>query len=969
MKKHKLIYWWRVFTVVLFILICLRLVFLRREVVYKGYEATNPVKIEFEIDLCYKTYIESDHCFQINGTSYDEINKTVFNDEIELPISCYTKKFRSKPVKDIISEFENWNISKLAIVKSETSDINKANLQYLLFDGNVCVKHEFVIPSRKNETSTFVIKSNQNNNQKFEVYLTYTRTYGKGGKYRTKKTHLFTRNCWGKGKNSEKAYKCTETGKNIIFEIDYYSAKNLEYPFETNCVIRKGQIKTQNDCYEDCVKEERKYHLLTYNQNDDFLLDYNKTSNLKDLLEKCSKLCYQGDCKTTRFYIEDIHETNSDNRPINAIIINLKSIDYRTESFPLFPIPKLLWMFTTFFSIFFGVNFYGLFLKSTNLYNLSIVRNKKRLKKNKKLLWGLTIVAFIGLSLGLIVEKIVFNFGKTDDYVYLMKESIKERSVSVSVCFDLCNILNDESEFKNNCSEKTMNKTVKELIESTWDANRFKTVASMRNSARIYPIRQDDYEIPVFFRDFKKCFLLYYEAKNYWSHFPLQRISRIHINITNVTYSHFYIEDGYHFPKIESTPAKKSVLHMVDIIKKRPRDGCIYYKDYKNIQLRSRDSYIQDCIIKKSIEKNYSLPTNVNLIINNENRSNLYFFKDDNRFKELEKECENGFNQSDCENIVTFLTYKETFDERDNISINLTPFIYERKPVDDECFLIVLNRIVSFLILFTGFSIKEFSNLLISVYFVSIFSFYNYQSTKRIFYLIMSLLFLIHFLFLFNYLILPMIESSSNHFVYEIKLPEIRFCYKTEIYLDSYTYTFNKLEDETLNFSQILNEIKIYGDDNKVVTKLNFDNFILERTSFYPIIGEVVNFVFKKNGHNGKLYYFYFDDLKCFNFIIKSSKTSENVKIHFKKLQKLVSISFNLKEIDKKKVFIFLNKRFNREFDWNMPFNSSEYNFKFVSIENYYQDDYWYLKNFILWLKNLLHSMTTNLQYDIHYMS
>ena len=305
------------------------------------------------------------------------------------------------------------------------------------------------------------------------------------------------------------------------------------------------------------------------------------------------------------------------------------------------------------------------------------------------------------------------------------------------------------------------------------------------------------------------------------------------------------------------------------------------------------------------------------------------------------------------------MTSKETFEERDNITINLTPFIYENKPVDDESFLIVLNRIVTFLVLFTGFSIKEFSNLVISLYFASIFSFYDYQPAKRIFYLIIFLLFLIHFLFLYNCLIHPMIESSYNHFVHQIELPDIRFCYKTEIYLDFYNYTFKKLEGETLNFSHILNEITIHGDDNKVATKLNFSNFT-PKIIFNPIVGDLDGWVFGEK-ELPILYSFYFDDLKCFNFVIESNKTSTNIHTQFKKLQKLFSISFNLTKIDleKKKVFLFLNKRSDRDFDWNMQLTSSAYNFKFAYIESYYQDDYWYIKNLLLWLKNLLEEAST----------
>ena len=73
-----------------------------------------------------------------------------------------------------------------------------------------------------------------------------------------------------------------------------------------------------------------------------------------------------------------------------------------------------------------------------------IEKNFIKISKNPFLI--LAIISITGLSLSLILEKVLFDFGKNNDEISLRKETIEDRNVSVSVCFDLCDII--KTEFK-----------------------------------------------------------------------------------------------------------------------------------------------------------------------------------------------------------------------------------------------------------------------------------------------------------------------------------------------------------------------------------------------------------------------------------------------------------------------------------------------------------------------------------------
>ena len=766
MDKYSFAKFWQAFTIFLLTLISIHLWLLSREVIYVGYypKSTSSYQPMFEIDLCYRTYIESDQC-EPDSTG-KKIDKLEFNCDLELRIGCYTEVLRPKKASKIIDKFKECDISNWFSVKTETALVIKTGKELWLFNGFVCVKHKFQINNKKVKSQYLIQNSTEHPKaalQPFDAYMTYSREFSESGeKYGTKKTHFFRRNCW---KIDNETSKCTETDKKLIFETNFYSAHHLEAPFITDCVNRnKPNESSQNDCYENCIKKKRNLHLLTYGENDSSILDYSKTSDkqVSELLEGCASKCLQEDCQAMGFLSEDIHEDTHVNLQQellagSSMIINLGLKAFGAKAIPLLGTAKVLWMFSAFFSTFFGANFYGLLLKSANLSgfhmfpSLSIAQQRK--KYRKPILIAATIT-MLSVGLSLVLENVLFDFGTEKSHVFLKKESIEERNVSVSVCFDLCKIIKKEFRLKDaslsseKCKDEFLiEKTLGELDAITWNVSDFKSRASMRNNARVYPIRQKEFEVLYFFRDLKKCFFLFYEAKNYWPHFSMQRYSRIYINITGRSYSHFFITDGRSFPDFDSVPSRRSVLHKVEI--NRAKTDCINFSTLGCPLVTTKDNLIQRCIIEETKNKSDNrLPTGVNLPISVNSRLSDYDLgsKFYNSSKEIEKLVEKCVRKSkkagkECYFVRTKLSHKGVFDELDHISVNLSPLIYKIAPLDDENALIVFNRILSFLLIFTGFSVKQVLDTFMSACYLTSLSYFNLKLTRRPLYLALFLVF------------------------------------------------------------------------------------------------------------------------------------------------------------------------------------------------------------------------------------
>lgn len=478
---------WKSFTLFTFVLVCWELVFLSREVVHRGVEKKISNLSEIDIDICYPLFLDYSDCYHIeNFGTYDENDsKKVFQkinftcDFKNNRITCVTKGFKKLKIGEVIEKFKGCNLSDLESVEIETG--RPIGLSYEYYYGYICVKHKFSVQNR-NETSKITIKSNQKQNE-FRAFITLNLTY-EDGLYRTKRTQFINRKCW----KEENENECTETNKKIFLEMSLYSAKNLQHPYATNCLDRGN--KTQNDCYEECVKEKKNFYHLTYYEKDNFSLEYDR-QDANQVLKECGDACNQEDCQILGLYLDNLFiRPIAENEENGSIIVLLDKIDFRLEAMPLYPIGKIFWLFLLSISIFFGLNFRlkidATLLKATSLTAFKLVHMKKKVKKSKKKFMTNLILLNIGLFIALIIEAFIFNFGKEKDFTFLKKETLMERDVSVSFCFDLCKIV--KNEFKNqyeNCSnEILMNKTIGQLEEITWDVDNFKAKASMRNTVR-----------------------------------------------------------------------------------------------------------------------------------------------------------------------------------------------------------------------------------------------------------------------------------------------------------------------------------------------------------------------------------------------------------------------------------------------------------------------------------------------------
>ena len=66
-------------------------------------------------------------------------------------------------------------------------------------------------------------------------------------------------------------------------------------------------------------------------------------------------------------------------------------------------------------------------------------------------------------------------------------------------------------------------------------------------------------------------------------------MSKIFVNVSGVNYSYFYIENGFAYPKFDSKPTEKSIIHALTI--NNLRNNCTNYNEQNSC--KSKDDCIQ----------------------------------------------------------------------------------------------------------------------------------------------------------------------------------------------------------------------------------------------------------------------------------------------------------------------------------------------------------------------------------------
>lgn len=844
MTKFGYVFCWKIFAILVLLAVHYHIYRISSRVIYKQKQYYRPSdNITIGIDICYNLHLDRETCKEtVDRTNCSK--SELINCEFEKPIHCYTKDFKKKTPKEIIDKFKECNLQNLTYVESESNSTKKLERNdYELFSGHICAKYYFAVDSEQ-ELTKLKIWPKIENKQTFNILIYTTRAYKNQTIHTSLKSNLMRRFCWSKHKTNnqedgnqtnqaKKIYRCPEDEKEYLFELTYFSLKNLESPMDSNCVYRNGS--TQHECYENCIKEHNKYYLLTYNESAlDFVMNFDKKS-ASEYINQCLDYCKQPDCISGTFQIPVLIERDSFSK--NFIHATIKNIDYPTDARPFRTYSEILFMFIIFTCLFMGLNFYGGLIKTTNLYKLPFKKSKKHKKITIKGIFTLLVLVG-GISIGIFFEKKLFNFGKEKKMLSTRLDGIKERNLSVSICYELCSILKKENRLvkKENCSDELlMGFSLDEINNITYQMADFKKKSSMKNTVRIVPIRQAEFPIVEFFREFKKCFRIDYEGRNLYPSISLQRKSHLHFNSSSEdgTFAYFYIEDGFRLPQIDAPKNKTSFLHTIETIDYRGRKNCIDYN--KTYECGSKDNCLQECALKLYFEKRNLIPIYVNVKVTEKYRNSTF---ENNRevFDQILQECKTYYEKKECFSTTTSLRSKYINTDPHDISITLTPKMMHTYAVKDESILLVINRIISFFIIFTGLSVKDIVKDVVNAYFYSLASLYNlqFQFVSRIAYLIVFLLFLVHLSLLIHSIIhAPMVDNSYKYLVKKIVLPKVRICYELEQRLDNLNDNrINKmlLDQVTLNISRILENITFFDSEFKKrtlnVTDLENNEFV-----------------------------------------------------------------------------------------------------------------------------------------------
>lgn len=727
----------KVLVLLAYTLILLRIVTFSRETRMKDVLAsTNNSTLDAEIDICYPLRLSKKSCFWLENP--DQLQEKVDHSGCEdhMPIGCCTKNLR-KP-SEIIEAFENKIKDLVSISSQNTNDQPKQS--YQIQSDQICVKYNFVNLQQSNDSRrsvNFEIQSSESNYQPFDIHLSFVRKYQDTNEtYVAARRNLIRRNCWVTNGTSG----CLEIGKDVTIEIEYFSVRYLREPFDTRC--KEGK-ETPAECYENCVKNETSYYLMPFDRNDTMDLTFDAHDYMK-----CARVCDRPNCLTAAFYITGIDERANNKTYLKLasnfseeiqnfpglITLTALSANNGLEAIPVLSQQRFIWMISVSVAVFMGFDCFGIFVRTTKLYGKT-GNNKKNPKRSHVKVFFALFIFSVSCTLAYFCEKILFDFGADPgsyNETYITEiESLQERNVSLSVCFDLCSVWTRNE--KTACDETFLsNLTLDELESNTNDDSWFRARASMKNNVKYVPIRQKDKIIPTFYRNLKKCWLINHETKNVLPHLPVQRKSFIHLTLqphsrekTQLTpnYTHFYIEDGdgFVFPAIDAQPGRKSVLH--NVVVQYEKGACEDFTGRNETEstayLANRDDLVQRCIVDKFVEQFKSLPVFVNLKVYDETKKYLGMPFKRERDRDIEvkliEECEKNVTERQCIRSLTTLTHFELLEEQlgndacdkggQYIVVNLTPILFEKKYHERESYLVVFNRFISFVTLFTCYSV------------------------------------------------------------------------------------------------------------------------------------------------------------------------------------------------------------------------------------------------------------------------
>lgn len=934
MLKITYIIYWKAFSVLVLAAILYHLVSLHYSVSYRHGSVIIPAQnISTTIEICYELGLKKETCKETVENRH--ASKVPLAEYFEKPVHCYTQDLRDDTPKNIIAKFKDTELADLTNVISESNlTVKRDRLEYELLSDFICVKHQFDVHPEE-EVSNLKVWPRENNKQNFHILIQTARAFENQPRHFSVKQHLLERYCWiASWKDDNDTYHCTDEKNEIDFEMTYFSQIHLEWPFKSDCVYRDGI--DQQTCFENCVKEHTNYYKLTYGENDEKPLTYDDDV-ASEHFDGCADRCRQPDCVTGTFVIPTLVQKNSTTS--NFIAIKVDNQGMPTEARPMMKMSRVLYNALVYCCLFFGVDLYGLFRRVLNLYNHPAQPSKKRKLLPSRVLASI-VVFIIGVVLAVMFEKQTFGFGTQTNTIVSKLDSIKERNVSVSICYDLCSILKEDVDpvEKENCSDEwLMNKTIGELDKMTWSVKEFKPHSSMRNSVRIVPIRQEDYPIWVFFREFKKCFMLFYFGQDLYPPISLQRKSFLHLNSSNNDHdlAHFYIEDGFAFPQLDTPKNRTSYLHNVHITDYRQRNCTDYARVYEGCG--SRDDCIQQCVLKEFYAWQFEVPYFVNFKLENKTAYYLDFKFNSNYqlFKTKLDFCEKEmYPAKDCYSSKTTLRTKYVLTDPHNITVTLTPKLYHTHRAMDERMPIVINRIISFLIILTGISMKDAVKGFIANYFYSLASLCNYTFINRAAYLVVFLFFSIHFAYLFCTIVsYPMNESSYRAVLEKIVVPKIRICYEINSTLSEDRYTKQKLDSESLNISEVLETVTVVDQTGYKKHTIKVDDL--------------------SNNSLVNQYDFYVDNFKCFNFDFnKVSYTRLSTNIF--ESDQLVTFVWNVTKIPKQRLFIFLNSENSIDLEWHMPFNPGYHSIHYSTEDIVFQDDFAILTNLFAYIKTIL---------------
>lgn len=762
--------------------------------------------IKISLFICYKLELSKDEC---TISSDRKMPKEDFTCDFEHPISCYTKGFKDKTIKEIIGLFKKCNLTKLTRIgffikgdgtrtKITTKLIRNDELQ--LFFDQICVINTYEYTNTKNNDAKFALDT--------EHQLPYS--VKAAVDYDTERPSsivpVFKRFCYFN--DLKKSYSCNMNGIRSLVFIKIYNFTKVNNPL-SRCENYEQKNKMQ--LIWSCTRNRSMNHDLVYDENSELtnrkLLFRNSIPNYF----KCLDRFRLPSCEQIELKLNYHTESRSKKDPFELVLTVERS--YLKNDFQLLS-RRVYEKWLALFCLIYGINL----MKLIRLGLFSLFKMNNILFKFRYYFYIVLISFYMSLILTLeALDMININYQLYTNR-QIQKPMLENDNLTIYICYEANRILKNKSE---TCFDYNGQCTLEQKINALWTKSDF--LSKIEVKVQDEWISVDESDITEYYYHKRKCFKYKFEKPTLLVFGALIRNVFLEIKINGPRIQNLYTFGDDTYPQFDGNVNNDLIIYnkVIFNLDKAKRE-CIDDPMKEKGCMDERDCQYK-CYVRKYAEKEKFLPDFI--AINPEWLSN----KEDLKLSitklhqvriahKLHPECANIKFQK-CKSI-SLIKLDNQFQNKSFIRLNLNPDLIINTKVDKNS--LVANLINRLPILFIWINLSIYNLMKSVINFLKRY-FSKASNLIKIINLIFFIAFLVNFKLLINLIIFEDLKVNLFSDVAErISLPKLQFCIELKDKID--LKIVNDLEKITPNASDLFMDLVFLKND------LSFEDFLDNKT-------------------------------------------------------------------------------------------------------------------------------------------